>query len=792
MTLSHPSQDPSLWSRLRNARVPQLMGVYAGVSFGVLQGGDIFVERLGLPNWTFFGLVVLLLAGIPVVIITAMVQQARRADEGRQAEATLLRRAESSAGGGSAPEQSRAGPEPIASSGSTSLLRRVFTWRNTGFAGVGAVGILTILVAGFMILRALGVGPLGSLVAAGVLDRDEPILIANFQSQTGDALLAGAVTEAFRIDLEQSPLIRVVGPGTIREGLARMQLPPDSPLHPSLARDLALREGIKAIFMGEINPAGQGSILSVRLVSTQSEETLISYRESIPDSASIIPAVDRISNRMRERIGESLRSIRAGESLERVSTASLPALRRYSQGVRAVDLERDFPTGIALLEEAVELDPAFAMAWRKLGVTLMNGGYPAERWRTAMTRAYELRDRLTERERYLTQGTYYSAVAQDHDRAVASYRALLEIHPSETAALNNLAGLLSGRGDPAGAAELYERALQLDPLRSIYYSNLLIQLVAMGEWDRAREILDRFLVRFSDIPGAELIEAAFHAARGDHGAAATAFQRVLDNPRTPLQEEVGAEGGLMNLALLGGRLEEGERRRARLSDLRRRMGWEVQDEEIAYRRLTIQFAILADTVGAVRALDGLLPEGGLPLEAGAEGAHLEIASFLVVVGQPDRARLFIREWDGLDLRSEDRELFESFRSDLEAHLAAADGRYDEAISRLTRSSRVSGCAWCSSHQIAEIHEAAGDVESAIAEYERFVEGTWLHRLELDAILLPRTHERLAELYHARGDAENARRHLARFVELWEGADSVLQPRVERARERLSALEAVEE
>ena len=782
---------PSLWALLRGARVPQLLGVYAGVSFAVLQGGDIFVDRLGLPNWTFFGLFLVILGGIPVLVVTAVVQHVRKAEEGLWAESELLARAAAQEGPGSGvgtegvsfPAPTTPGPPSVFNH----RLRAIFTWRNSGFAGIGAVALLTVLVAGFMTLRALGIGPLGSLVAAGVLEREEAILIADFHSHTGDDLLGMTATEAFRIDFEQSPMIRVVGPGTIRDGLLRMQLEPDSPLTPSLARDLALREGIKAYLVGEISPAGQGGMLAVRLVSTETEETLVSYRESMTGPDDLLPAVERISARLRERIGESLRSIRGGEPLARVSTASLPALRLYSQGVRALDLERDFPGGIALLEEAIALDSTFAMAWRKLGVGLMNGRYPRDRWVEAFTRAYDHSDRLTDRERYLARAIYHAYVTEDEDRAIAAYRTVLEAYPGETTALNNLAGALSRRGDHGGAAELYQRALAVDSTSVIYYTNLMNQLVILGEWNDAEHLLALYQSRFGDLPGTRAFAATFKAARGDFPEAEEALRSVLDDPRTGTAARAMAEGNLANLSLIRGRLAEAIRLVQANQESRRRMGQPVTPEEAASYPLRLTLLVVGDTAGAIQGAEELVREMELGPEEAAEGGHLELATFFAVAGVTARARSFLREWDELPLDEEVRERHREQRELVEHHLAHLEGRHDGFLDHLRRLQRDQGCAWCLEPQIGDAFFHAGLPDSAIVHYERYLEGPWLHRMDIDAIWLPRTHERLGQLYEARGDAEAARRHYQRFIELWADADPSLQPRVQAARDRMAAL-----
>src|SRR5205823_15043060 len=116
-----------------------------------------------------------------------------------------------------------------------------------------------------------------------------------------------------------------------------MGRPPDPPLAPPLARELAQREGAKEVVHGQIDPLGRGYVVSDELESAADGTALVSLRETAQDDGAIIAAVDRLSRKLRERIGESLKTIRASDPLEQVTTGSLEALRKYSQGVRASD-----------------------------------------------------------------------------------------------------------------------------------------------------------------------------------------------------------------------------------------------------------------------------------------------------------------------------------------------------------------------------------------------------------------------------------------------------------------------
>jgi eukaryotic-like serine/threonine-protein kinase len=740
------AERASLWERLRRARVPQLLGVYAGAGFGVLQVADIFMNRLGLPDWTFFGLLVVLVAGVPVVVVTAMAQAGERS----------LR------------------------------TKALFSWKNTSYAGLTALTALLLAVGGFMAARALGIGPVGSLVAAGVIDRDEAILIGDFQSPTGDSLLAGAITEAFRIDFEQSPLVRVVSPGAVRDGLLRMGQQPDDPLTPALARELALREGIKALILGEINRVGGGSIISVRLVSPDSEEAIVSFRETISDDSEIIGAVDRLSSRLRERLGESLRSIRGSEPLEQVTTPSLAALRRYSQAVRALDLERDIESGIAYLEQAIAEDSTFAMAWRKLGVIKSNENHPAEEVTHALARAYELSDRLTERERLLTRATYYNAVTREQDRAMATYRALLDLYPHETTALNNLAVIHVDRGEREQAAELLRRAIQVDSSTIVYYTNLAHQEMALEEWDSARRTLEAFQRRFPGIVTADHLLARLIWVSGDYAGAEDRLRQILEHPRAQAGDRLEALFGLTSLAMLQGRAQEAFRRMEELRQVQERMGTTVGPGQEVQLRAYYHLVLEQDTAQAIRVVQEALSRDLIPDAAAFEGAHVEAASFFLQAGESELARAWLGDHDRIVGEGAVLPWMGELRGSLDAILRFEDGDRAEAIAWAQRRVREQPDDPDRRFGLARFHDLAGAADSAAFQFEAYLNTPVALRVQNEYMIHPIALERLGELHEELGNRDRAREFYLRFAELWREADPPLQPRVQRARDRAAA------
>ncbi|MEE8192074.1 MAG: tetratricopeptide repeat protein, partial [Gemmatimonadales bacterium] len=479
----------------------QVLGIYAVASWVIYQIVQSLTEGLGLPDWFPALAIVLLLVGLPIVLATAFVQEGAPLVSRR--DPTLLPGAEA------------ATPEARSEEGA----RRLFTWRNAIMGGVLAFALLGVSVSGYMAMRVMGIGPVGSLVAAGVLDPREPIILADFENNTSDSLLAIVVTEAFRIDISQSPFVQVMRPAQVGRVLARMERAPDMPLDLQLAREVAMREGLKAAMGGEIGTAGKSFVISVQLISAETDELLAGFRETADDSSSIMNAIDRLSNKMRERIGESLKTIRRSEPLQKVTTSSLQALRKYTQGVRVSEIGGDEARGITLFEEAIALDTTFAMAYRGLAIGLGNLFQERDRQVEAMTKAYQYRDRLTERERYLTIAQYHTDVTGDRNGAINAFRSLLDVHPNDGTALNNLGVVYADMGEYAEAAELYLRAIDADSANPISHGNAVDMLYALGRLEEVRAILRTLDEKFPGNPFGVYRSAALASAEHEYEAA---------------------------------------------------------------------------------------------------------------------------------------------------------------------------------------------------------------------------------------------------------------------------------
>ncbi|MGE5687576.1 MAG: protein kinase domain-containing protein [Gemmatimonadota bacterium] len=651
-------------------------------------------------------------------------------------------------------------------------------------AALGAAAMIAGLGAGALFLRVAGILPGRSLVERGVLKDREPILVAEFRSPPADSALGGAVTEAFRIDLAQSPKVTVVQPEYVQQVLARMQRDPRARLEPDLAREVAIRDGIKAFVAGEVVHAGTAFVISARLIATRSGDALVALRENAADSTRILAAIDRLSRGMRERIGGSLGTVQAGERLEDVTTPSLEALRKYSLALGA-NREGDTERSIALLRDAVELDTGFAMAYRKLGVVISNtGGRRSEQVR-AFTEAYDHRDRLTDRERYLTQAAYETYVTGDQDRAITAYRSLLDLYPNDPYALNNLSIALMELRDYRQAADLSRRAIVASPDDATFYLNLIGAQVGLGQADSAEATLRLMRSKTRGDPYVSMVDVAFLSARGEYDSAAAVVRRVQDARRDSPNWRTMTSAALATLATTQGRLAQadGYLQAAVLGSEAENLPERALLYEVGRAGLDLWYR--GQPERARRKADAALQRWPLERLNPADRPYLELAVFWAEAGRPDRARTLVADYDRLVPQGMKRAAA-TLRHAALGSIALAERRPDAAAAEF-RLQDQGDCEVCALGDLGRAYDNAGQADSAIAVYERYTGKPYVYRMFSDAIWLGRTYYRLGELYEERGEPAKAAENYAKLVQLWQDADPELRTKVLDAKARLKAL-----
>ncbi|HEX5437502.1 MAG TPA: serine/threonine-protein kinase, partial [Gemmatimonadaceae bacterium] len=304
------------------------LGVYAVAFIAVAVLAQAAIVGIGLPSWVLPAALILMALGLPVILFTAYTQRVMRRAVTQSPTFTPRGTPSLVTHGTMAALAIKAGPH--------------VSWRRTMLGGVWAVAVFVVLVGGFMLLRALGIGPAGSLLAAGKLGPSDKVIVATFDATGVDTSLGSTLAEAVRTNLSESRVVHVVQTSAIVAALEQMQRPATTRVDLAIAREIAQRTGAKAVVGGRVVPAGSGYIVTARLIAAASGDELASYSESAKDAGDLIPSIDRLTKELRGRIGESLKSVRAAPPLEQVTTASLGALKSYAAGLQANDIRGDY------------------------------------------------------------------------------------------------------------------------------------------------------------------------------------------------------------------------------------------------------------------------------------------------------------------------------------------------------------------------------------------------------------------------------------------------------------------
>ncbi len=745
---------------MKNRSLWQILGLYAAASWVVLQVVDVVKDNMGLPDWVFPFALLLLLVGLPIIVATAMVQGRQASETARDSEAAPV--------SGEVPI-----PVPV-----PAAHHKLLTWKNALMGGGLAFVLMAVVTAGFMYMRNNGIGPVGSLVAKGLIEERSEILVADFEAE--DDMLGRMASEALRVDLSQSDIVRLVSPRTVEGALKRMQLAEGIRLDEGTAREIAEREGIAAVVGGEILTGGGSYVITAHLVSPGGD-LLGNARVTASDSSKIIEAIDRLSRDLREQIGESYTSMRESPALAQVSTNSLEALRKYTEaGVQR--REGNLDAAIDFLEEAIAIDSTFAMAYRGIGIFLQNkfGEWSRQYW--AHSKAYEYRNRLTEREKWLVTASYHLDVEEDQAQAIAAYENVLRVDPEMMSAVNNIGVIYYFQRDWEKALKQYQQAHEMQP-EGLTASNVGVVYANMGRFEEADEWLARSLELEPNNPSWKFYRVHFEVLRGNREEARRLNRelREAESPDPFWLERTHGTDWLFDVQ--EGRIARAEKSLAAAVEAAKASNPAVALED-RLARAELDLA-LGEPESTVRRVESALSEYPLedipPLDRPTAWA----ASLFAQASDTDAARALLA-----DQREQLGPLADRKRvgfSEAEAWIDVAEGRYSEAIPVLRTADRGYGCDICVDRAVGTAFDLAGQPDSAVAYYERYLapKGNW--RAYIDGTWRAWTLERLGQLYDEMGDLEQAAGYYGMFVELWEEADPELQPRVQAARARIEEI-----
>ncbi len=750
------------------------LAIYAAAFVVVAVVAKSAIIAIGLPEWVFPGSLIVMALGFPVVLWTGYVQRVTR----RALTAT--------------PTYTPGGtPSTTHGTIATIALRAAphMSWFRTARGGMYAFGAFIVAIAAFMGMRAFGIGPFGSLVAAGRLQQRDPILFTDFKTTNVDSSLGRVVSDAVRAGLSGSSAFTLIAPAQIVAALVRTKRAPDARIDLAIAQDLAQRGGVKAIVDGDVTGVPGGYIVAVRLVRADSGIELASFREPGDGPKGLIEAADRLARELRSKAGESLRSVNATPPLFQATTSSLDALRKYSEAIRTNVLGDN--RAVALAREAVGIDSTFASAWSMLAATLGNYGGTRSAIDSAVTQAYRYRERLPALERDLVVARYYAlGPGRDRVRAIAAYEGILKRGDTQPPILVNLGEQLRTRREFARAESLNVEAVRLFPGNGTALGNMLEMQLNQGKLKDAAATAAR-LQEVSRGYGKSLQLLVWFAAGADD-----TLRSQVDSVMRARGEGRKAMGIYLatSLAIRDGRLRDfaalwKERVGAQLSP----------GAEQPIYRVELDLMVKGPSATALAQLDTAIaqvPFKQLPM---VDRPYLLAARVLALAGEPEKARAMIARYhaemtDTSIVRVQQPTVHRAL-----AEIALAAGKPQEALTEFRLAdvgydgAPADECAPCLFYNLARAYDAGRQPDSAVANFERYMSTPFWSKinLDLDPTLVPAIRERLGQLYESLGNTEKAVENYRAFVALWKNADPELQPRITDAKRRVARLTPVE-
>ena len=329
------------------------------------------------------------------------------------------------------------------------------------------------------------------------LTEKDTIVLAEFSNETGDAVFDDTLKTALSVSLRQSPFLSVLSDSDVAKTLQQMTRPASTKLTPDLARELCQRAGSKAYLAGSIGNLGSEYVLGLKAVNCQNGATLAEEQVAAAAKEKVLDALGEAASKLRGELGESMTTVqRFDVPLEQATTSSLEALKAYSLGRKAVK-EKDFAEALPYFQRAIQLDPNFAEGYGAVGAGYSNLS-EEERASEYLTKAFQLREHASEREKLAISATYYGSATGELDKAAQTSQEWIESYPRDHVAYGALGVGFAMQGRYEEATEITTRGVRLGPDAVGLYDYLAIFTVALQRFDETRQVIHEAQARKLD------------------------------------------------------------------------------------------------------------------------------------------------------------------------------------------------------------------------------------------------------------------------------------------------------
>lgn len=361
------------------------------------------------------------------------------------------------------------------------------------------------------------------------LTDEDTVLIADFVNATGDRIFDGTLRQALAVQMAQTPSLNIVSEERIRETLRFMNRSPNEPVTGDIAREVAQRQGSKALLAGSISTMGSHYVIALDLLNAQNGDTIARQQVEAEGREQVLRRVGEAASRLRERLGESLASIEKYDvPVEQATTPSLEALKAFSLG-REQQFSGKYFDAIPFYRRAIELDPQFAIAHAALAVAL---GTAQEHDLAAESsqKAFDLRERTSERERFYISSRYYMDTQWDGDKTIEVQEMWKQTYPRDFAPRTNLAVRYCAIGQFEKASEEAREAVRLNPDAGVAYSSVALSAICLNRFDDAKAALERALARKLEPPQYRYLLYSIALLQGDTAAMQQLVAKAAGTP----------------------------------------------------------------------------------------------------------------------------------------------------------------------------------------------------------------------------------------------------------------------
>ena len=396
------------------------------------------------------------------------------------------------------------------------------------------------LAAATVAIIALNVGIFLSVSrkAHALTDKDT-IVLADFTNTTGDSVFEGALRQGLSVQLEQSPFLSIISDERIQQTLKMMDQKPDVKLTPEIARELCQRTSSAAVLEGSVAQIGSQYLLTLKAVNCVSGQSLASAEAEASDENHVLGALASTASVIRGKLGESLSTVHQFDTpLEQATTPSLQALQAYSLGLKAIWEKGDYFAAVPLFQRAIANDPNFAMAYGLLGTTYANLG-ETHLASENTARAYELRGKVSERERFYIDSHYHMFVTGSVEKGRQIYELWAQVYPRDVVPPFNLAAIYGNIGQYDKALARAQESLRLDQESSLNWSVLVYFYLTLNRLADAQATFEQALAKRLDSPSLQITSYLLAFLQNDSARMAKQVSWAAGKP--------GVEGALLAL-----------------------------------------------------------------------------------------------------------------------------------------------------------------------------------------------------------------------------------------------------